>query len=561
MILSCNESGSGGASSTGGSAGTGGVKGSGGAASTGGSSGSGGVVGAACAGSPPWGTGSGSYQITVDAAQRLAPWNRYYEKGVACDHANTLLNTAYGRNAQAALRKGHDQAGFEYVRFHGILDDDIGVYSENNGAAVYDWTRLDQVYDAIANAGMRPIVEISFTPSAMASAATILTNLWYNNRSPNISTPKDWNKWQAFMAAIVKHLEARYGADEVRNNWYFEVWNEASWMYAGGEGGYPTLYANTVKGLLAGDPLIRVGGPAASYASTLGQIPNLVNYTRANSLKLDFLSWHRYANDGAQSNYADANGMLTAFETIGGIMSSSGFKGLSICDEWGSSYDGNVVRDSEVSASFIAKTVHLIGTSTKYPPPAMFTWWTISDLYEEFNTGTNTAFREGNYGLLLKGDPTIPVSFDVAKPAFNAFRMLHMMGDVRVSTTGGTKSDGINAVATVSSDKSAVQILVYNHINGGAADSSVASQVKLTVDNLPWSGGVNVRHYMLDRTHSNSYRAWVGMGKPGRPSQAQWSTLAGGAELCYYANSTTGPSWTVTFPEAVYGMSLITLSR
>ena len=47
------------------------------------------------------------------------------------------------------------------------------------------------------------------------------------------------------------------------------------------------------------------------------------------------------------------------------------------------------------------------------------------DLYEENDTGTNTAFRGGNFGLLLKGDPQIATSFDVAKPAFNAFRLLH----------------------------------------------------------------------------------------------------------------------------------------
>jgi len=559
-----NTGGNGGATATGGAKANGGATAAGGTPATGGtggSSGTGGVIGQACTGAAPWGTGNGDYQIVVDAGKQGAAWSRYYEKGVACDHANTLLSTAYGRNSQAALKKGHDQAGFQYVRFHGVLDDDIGVYSESNGTAVYTWTRFDQVYDAIVAAGMRPIVEIDFTPAAMGGASTILTNLWYGGKSPNISTPKDWTKWQAFMAAIVQHLETRYGADEVRNNWFFEVWNEASWMYAGGEGGYPTLYNNTVKGLLAGDPLVKVGGPAASYASTLEQIPSLVSYAKNNSLKLDFLSWHRYSNDGAVADYADANGMLTAVDTINGIMASNGFKGLSINDEWGSSYDANVVRDSEVSASFIAKTVHLIGTDTKYPPPFMFAWWTISDLYEEFDTGTNTAFREGNFGLLLKGDAAIPTSFDVAKPAFNAFRLLHMMGDTTVSTTGGTTADGVNAVATVSSDGGAVQILVYNHVNGGTADSSSAKQVKLTVNNIPWTGNVNVRHYMLDRTHSNSYQSWVGMGKPSKPSQAQWTTLSSAAELCYFATTATETSWTVTYPQNIYGVSLITLTR
>ena len=107
------------------------------------------------------------------------------------DHANTLLCTAYGRNSQNALRKAHAQAGFQYVRFHGIFNDDVGVYSEDaSGAAIYDWSRLDAIYDAIVDAGMRPFVEVSFTPSALASTpAQTQTQLWYNGRSPNISPP------------------------------------------------------------------------------------------------------------------------------------------------------------------------------------------------------------------------------------------------------------------------------------------------------------------------------------------------------------------------------------
>ncbi len=268
--------------------------------------------------------------------------------GVACDHAHTLLGTAYGRNAQAAIKKGHDQAGFQHVRFHGILDSDIGLY--NTGGAAYDWTNFDQVYDAIIAAGMHPVMEISFTPPGFASSTTgtaILTNLWYNNVSPNISTPNNWTSWESFMTAIVQHVETRYGAAEVRNNWFFEVWNEPSWMLQGGDGAYDVLYLHTSRGLIAGDSQIRVGGPAGSAGES--------------------------------------------------------------------------------------------------------------------------------------------------KPAFNAFRLLHMMGDVTVSTTGGTTSDGVNAVATVSSDGSAVQVLVYNHVAGGTADSSTAKQVSITVNNIPGTGTINVR--------------------------------------------------------------------
>jgi len=214
---------------------------------------------AACAGTAPAASGAAEVTLAVDAGASLGAWNRFYERAVAADHAHTFLCTKYGRNIQNALRKAHAQAGFQYVRFHGIFNDDVGVYKEDaSGAPLYDWSGPDAIYDAIIAAGMRPMVEISFTPPALASDATkVQTLLWYNGRSPNISPPTgstgEWNKWQMLMMEFVRHLEDRYGAEEVRNNWYFEVWNEPSWMYSLGDTGYYELYKNTVTGLLLAD--------------------------------------------------------------------------------------------------------------------------------------------------------------------------------------------------------------------------------------------------------------------------------------------------------------------
>ena len=163
----------------------------------------------------------------------------------------------------------------------------------------------------------------------------------------------------------------------------------------------------------------------------------------------------------------------------------------------------------------------------------MYGYWTLSDIYEEMNTGTATAYREGNYGLLLKGDPNIPASFDVAKPAFNAFRLLHMMTDTIVPVSGGISSatdNGVGAVATLASDGNSIQILVYNHINSfdiatWEAKSQESTLVSLAVTNLPFTP-TRVRHYLVDHTHSNSHTTWAGMGKPLMPNADQWNDAA-----------------------------------
>jgi xylan 1,4-beta-xylosidase len=125
----------------------------------------------------------------------------------------------------------------------------------------------------------------------------------------------------------------------------------------------------------------------------------------------------------------------------------------------------------------------------------------------------------------------------------------------------------VGAAATRSTDGKAVQILVYNHVNGGQGDSSQASAVSLTVNNLPFTGPVRVRQYIVDRGHANAYRTWLAINQPVRPTQPQWLMLRDAAELCYYETITqpsgaqpSGSSWTLTFPQNIYGVALIELS-
>ena len=127
--------------------------------------------------------GAATYTITVDASQRMGAWNRYYEQLIATDHMHDMLHSAYGRNMQNAIKRGATECGFKYFRGHGILDADIGLYSEPNGIPTYNWTKFDSVYDAAKVIGIRPIVEFNFTPVAMATGTA--TCLWYNGAPGN----------------------------------------------------------------------------------------------------------------------------------------------------------------------------------------------------------------------------------------------------------------------------------------------------------------------------------------------------------------------------------------
>ena len=107
-----------------------------------------------------------------------------------------------------------------------------------------------------------------------------------------------------------------------------------------------------------------------------------------------------------------------------------------------------------------------------------------------------------------------------------------------------------------------MQVLVYNHVDGGQADSSTSSVVSLTVNNLPFTGPIRVRQYIVDRGHAHAYRAWLAIQQPPKPNLAQWVTLRDAAELCYYETTAqpSGGSWTFTYPQNVYGVDLIELT-
>ena len=81
---------------------------------------------------------------------------------------------------------------FQYVRFHDIFHDRNGVYSEGtDGKPVYNWSYVDQIYDGLVANGVRPFVELSFMPSALA-ASQKPHPFWYK---PLPNPPRSYEQW------------------------------------------------------------------------------------------------------------------------------------------------------------------------------------------------------------------------------------------------------------------------------------------------------------------------------------------------------------------------------
>jgi xylan 1,4-beta-xylosidase len=102
-------------------------------------------------------------------------------------HATLSLRESY-RNDLRAVRQVAD---CKYVRFHGIFDDEVGVYSEDeHGNPVYNFSYVDQIYDGLMQIGVRPFAEIGFMPKRFAFNPDALHAFWYK---PNVSPRRTWS--------------------------------------------------------------------------------------------------------------------------------------------------------------------------------------------------------------------------------------------------------------------------------------------------------------------------------------------------------------------------------
>src|SRR5450432_1480701 len=182
--------------------------------------------------------------IDVDVRTAAGPVDRFFDLSVGSDYPGTLIRD----DNQAQLKVAVDELGFRYLRFHAIFHDVLGTVRIVDGRTVYDWTKIDQLYDDLLARRIKPFVELGFTPQALATSGNSIF-YWKGNTSH-----PDPAGWQALVTAFVRHIEERYGQEQVRS-WYFEVWNEpnlSGFWEGADQKAYFALYdatANAIKAI------------------------------------------------------------------------------------------------------------------------------------------------------------------------------------------------------------------------------------------------------------------------------------------------------------------------
>ena len=442
--------------------------------------------------------------IVVDASAPANPFPHYWEHMFGSGRAVLSLRESYRQD----LRETKKITAVEYIRFHALFHDEMGVYDEDaQGQPIYNFSYMDQVYDGLLENGVRPFVELSFMPKKMA-ASQMLHAFWYKQ---NVAPPKDYAKWEALITELAKHLVGRYGIDEV-SKWYFEVWNEPNLDFWGGDPKQPTyfeLYDHTARALKAVSPRLRVGGPATAQAAWAD---DFIRHCATNKVPVDFVSSHVYGNDRAEDVFGTHEAIprdrmvCRAVKKVHDQIKASAMPNLPlIWSEFNASYMNEPeVTDSAYMGPWLADTIRQCDGLVDE-----MSYWTFSDVFEEQGVVKQPFY--GGFGLLAERG--------IPKPAYNAFRLLHGLGGERLVLASES------ALATRRQDGTLV-VAAWNM--AAPADAGSPRNVTFVFRNAKAS---RVQVSRVDPAHGDVNAAYRSMGSPRYPTEAQIGQLRSAAGL------------------------------
>lgn len=401
------------------------------------------------------------------------------QKGKVLEHTWSTCIGA-GRAGEGLRSKWRDQlkeavkeCGFKYIRFHGLLAEDMFPVNIKNGVVQYNWYYIDDVYDYLHEIGIRPIVELGFMPPDFASGDR--TCFWWK---ANVTPPKDYEQWGNLIFELTKHFVERYGLEEVQK-WYFEVWNEPNLagFWSGTKSDYFHLYKVSVEAVKKVNQNLKVGGPATSNfvpderfdgeiedvsKQMTHQVKNIdeldwhgvwikdfLDFCEKENLPVDFVSAHPYptdfALDGMQKNKGKTRKLDAVHDDIEWLLKtvkSSKYSEAEIqLTEWSSSPTSrDYSHDSLAEATYIIRTNLCCQGMVN-----SLSYWVFTDIFEEGGGGPEPF--HGGFGLINMSG--------IKKSSYQAYRLLNNLGTYELMRSE-------NYIVT-KDEAQKVQILCYNY--------------------------------------------------------------------------------------------------
>jgi xylan 1,4-beta-xylosidase len=447
-------------------------------------------------------------RVSVDTHQVTGVLPHIWEECAGSDRAAITMRESWRQD----LDRWHNETGLKRIRFHGIFNDELGVFAPsilNRGKqAEPNFQNIDRVYDGLITRGVSPFIELSFMPKSLSSA-----DRKFGFYGGNISPPASNDAWAGFIRTFVTHLVDRYGLVAVRE-WPFEVWNEANlpFFWTGTQQQYFDFYKATAVAIKSIDNKLQVGGPSTSAAQWVSEFSS---YCVDNHAPVDFISTHTYAGDsqsklfGEDAHYLQADVIAEAMSRARQKIDATALRGLPLwLSEWSSD-----------SPAMIAHVV-----SGCLPHCRGMSHWTMSATYEELGVA-DYLFKEGysGFGTMTQG---------VAVPAFNTYKLMHALGAERLAVQGPV-------LASRRADKSTAA-LVWNLADVPQASGIPGATQVRTVNGeakqfeIEFAGarpGQRAQVRFVDQARGSPLPAWRAMGSPQYPTVEQLKVLRARADI------------------------------
>lgn len=390
-----------------------------------------------------------------------------------------------------------------YIRCHGLLCDDLGVVRrrevDGKKTILYNFFYIDQVFDRMAEHGVKPYVEWGFMPQDLASGEQ--TVFWWKG---NVTPPADWSEWADLVTALTRHWIDRYGIEEVRQ-WPFEVWNEPNlvnfWKDAD-QAAYFKMYETTAKAIKAVDAEIQVGGPAICGGND-EWIDAFLSFIKKSGAPLDIFTRHLYAGQNPTKRepeffYQFMSEPVKPIEELRSVrarIDENGFAKIPLhITEYNTSYHPLcLVHDTAFNAAYLARLLAEAGNHAE-----LLSYWTFSDLFEEQDLPR--ALFHGGFGMIGR--------HGILKPTYHLFAFFNRL-------SGAIVHQDERCIATARADGS-IAIVAWNPRQTVETDGD---EVALTVS-IPWqTGDALALRKRVSEAYGNPWNIWREMGRPLNPDR------------------------------------------
>ena len=500
----------------------------------------------------------------------------FWESCTTGDHAYLALRSDY----QEQLTQVHNELNIEYIRFHGIFDDDVGILNSQDPSMGYSYANIDKIYDFFVSIGIKPVVELDFAPSLLSTINTTLNNYYYPVYP---GPPKDNQQWYYLVRNFTQHLTDRYGSDNV-SQWYFEAWNEpncGNWRNTDGSSNdskllesFEETYVFTSKAVKSVNSSYKIGGPATCRGSWFDTFPR---WAIENGIELDYYSTHLYPGN-ANSNANTHNGLLELYLNVSDSIRNVSDNKIKIgITAYGctveKTYNHSVgSHDSSYNAAcFLTLASQFQELELNNPDQFIimsftgFTdiWEQRGILYPEFHNG---------YGWLTHNK--------IKKPTYCGLQLLNMFASGRYFYNNierlNSNSSELNTTLEVfitmdnktSEDSNEIVIFVMNwiQIENKINDETVRIDLENIVNSNEYNDVAIVYRIDKENNHCNPNVVWQNMGSPTNLDKKQLKALNEASEMGYEMLNVTGNNgnkngFSVTVDVPKYGVAAVVIQR